>query len=49
MASGDHANQNAIDNLALTDNYFADLLSDLVEMLDGLTEGTVCEHFIILW
>lgn len=49
MASGDHADENAVYHLALTDNYFADLLSDLVEMLDGLAKGAVCEHLIILW
>lgn len=49
MASGDHAYQNAVYHLGLTDNYFADLFADLVEMLDGLTKGAVCEHFIILW
>lgn len=49
MASGDHAYQNAVYHLGLTNNYFADLFADLVEMLDGLTKGAVCEHFIILW
>ena len=49
MASGDHAYKDAVYNFALTDNYFADFLSDQVEMLDGLAKGAVCEHFIILW
>jgi hypothetical protein len=49
VAASDHAYQNTVDNLRLTDNDFADFFPDLVEMLNRLAECAVCEHSIILW
>jgi len=49
VAAGDHAYEDAVDDLGLTDDDFADLFPDLVEVLDRLTEGAICEHFLILW
>jgi hypothetical protein len=49
VAAGDHAYENAVDDLGLTDDDFADFLPDLVEVLDRLTEGAICRHLLILW
>lgn len=49
MSSGNHADQNPVDDFGLADDDFADLFTDLVQMLHGLAERGVCEHLIILW
>jgi hypothetical protein len=49
VAAGDHAYEDTVDNLRLTDNDFADFFPDLVEVLDRLAECAICEHSIILW
>jgi hypothetical protein len=49
VAAGDHTNQDAVDDLGLTDDDFADFLPDFVEVLDRLTEGAICRHLLILW
>jgi len=49
VAAGDHAYEDTVNNLRLTDDYFADFLPDLVEVLNRLAECAICEHSLILW
>lgn len=48
MASGEEADENAVDNVLLTDDDLADLAADLIEAAGSELEGSVGRHLYIL-